>query len=138
MRLRIAETLRGYPDLGFVPAHRFDIVEETSDQTVGMITLRLGETPEIRLYAGHVGYAVNPEFQGHRYAARALSLLLALAWKVGMAELWVTCNPDNEASKRTCELAGGEYVETVQVPQSHTLYQRGMREKCRYRFDLGQ
>jgi hypothetical protein len=43
------------------------------------------------------------------------------------------CDPDNDASRRTCELAGAEYVATVAVPSWHEMYARGKRLKCRYR-----
>jgi tagatose 1,6-diphosphate aldolase len=53
-----------------------------------------------------------------------------------MKTLWITCNPDNYASRRTCERLGAEMVEIVPLPSNNVLYQRGEREKCRYRLDL--
>ena len=53
-----------------------------------------------------------------------------------MTELWVTCNPDNIASRRTCELAGGVLVEIVDLPEDIDMYQEGERRKCRYRFGM--
>ena len=53
-----------------------------------------------------------------------------------MRRLWITCNPDNFASRCTCERLGCKLVEIVRVPPGHTLYQRGEFEKCRYRLDL--
>jgi hypothetical protein len=32
--------------------------------------MRIGSNPHIELYAGHVGYAVEPAHRGHRYASR--------------------------------------------------------------------
>ena len=66
----------------------------------------------------------------------ACQLLFGLARRHGLSELWITCNPDNIASRKTCERLGAEYVETVSLPRDHVLYQRGEREKCRYRIDL--
>ena len=43
---------------------------------------------------------------------------------------------DNIASRRSCEIAGFEYVETVDVPPEETeLYQLGLRKKCRYKIN---
>jgi tagatose 1,6-diphosphate aldolase len=53
-----------------------------------------------------------------------------------MTTLWITCNPYNIASRRTCELAGGELVEIVDLPKDTDMHQRGERKKCRHRFDL--
>ena len=37
-----------------------------------------------------------------------MRLLLPLARRHGLQTVWITCNPDNWASRRTCELAGAE------------------------------
>jgi tagatose 1,6-diphosphate aldolase len=58
---------------------------------------------------------------------------LSLAGRHGIDPLWVTCNPDNFASRRSCERLGAQLVEIVPVPLKHPLYQRGEMEKCRYR-----
>jgi tagatose 1,6-diphosphate aldolase len=63
-------------------------------------------------------------------------LLLPLARRHGLEILWITCDPDNIASRRTCELAGLELVEIVDVPEHMDMYQRGERRKCRYRLYL--
>jgi len=88
------------------------------------------------MYEGHLAYGVLPEFRGHHYAARACRLLLPLARSHGMTELWVTCNPDNWASRRTCELAGAVLVDTVDLPEDIDMYQEEERQKCRYRLGL--
>jgi predicted acetyltransferase len=98
----------------------------------GGLSLRIGNTREIELYFGHFGYNVYPPARGNHYAERACRLLLPLARMHGLRELWITCNPDNIPSRRTCERLGAKYVETVPLPPSNVLYQRGERHKCRY------
>ena len=49
-----------------------------------------------------------------------------------MTELWITCNPDNLASRRTCELAGAEFMGIVDLPPDSDMYLEGERQKCRY------
>jgi len=56
-----------------------------------------------------------------------------LAWRNGIVPTWITCNPDNLASRRTCELVGAELIETVALPPGNDMYDRGDRFKCRYR-----
>jgi RimJ/RimL family protein N-acetyltransferase len=102
----------------------------------GTITLRVGRTPALELYYGHIGYHVYPPARGNHYAERASRLLLGLARRHGLRTLWITSDPANVASRRTCERLGMEFVETVAVPQTDPLYARGERSKCRYRLAL--
>jgi predicted acetyltransferase len=103
---------------------------------VGTASLRVATSAYLERYAGHIGYGVEPAFRGHHYAARACKLLFDVARLHGMRTLWITCNPENVASRRTCELAGGELVDIVEVSPDVDLYHRGERQKCRYRFRL--
>jgi len=121
---------------GWVAAYSFTMRHADTREAMGNIQLRLSESYFIRMYAGHIGYRVEPPYRGKRLASRSCRLLLPLAQRHALQPLWITCNPDNLASRRSCELAGGELVEIVDVPQYTQLYQRGDRQKCRYRFDL--
>jgi predicted acetyltransferase len=125
---------------GLVPAYHFWMrLGAGSDAPVriaGGINLRVGWTKNLELYLGHMGYNVYPPARGRHYAARAVRLLLPLARRHGLSPVWVTCNPDNVASRRTCEWAGGVLVDTVPLPVEHFLYARGERAKCRYRFEV--
>ncbi len=122
--------------LRWVPTYRFEMRPAGRNDFVGRIDLRMGNTEHILMYAGHIGYGVEASYRGHHYAARACRLLMPLARSHGLQELWITCNPDNIASRRTCELAGAVFVEIVNLPKDTDMYQRGERRKCRYRLDL--
>jgi tagatose 1,6-diphosphate aldolase len=102
----------------------------------GGISLRIGHTTDLELYYGHIGYHVYPPARGHHYAARSCRLLFELARHHGLRPLWITTDPENIASRRTCELIGGILVDIVDVPRHHVLYARGQRRKCRYRIEL--
>jgi predicted acetyltransferase len=119
-----------------VPAYHFRMMDEGSGEEAGTINLRLGWDENLTQYAGHVGYGVHEAFQGRRYAARSVTLLKPLARQHGFTEIWITCNPDNAASRRSCELAGAELIETVDLPATSQYYARGMRQKCRYRLAI--
>ncbi len=142
----------GDPSRGIVPAYHFWMRVSRAESTganretrddgeppvriSGGIGLRIGNTHDLDMYYGHVGYNVLPPARGNHYAERACRLLLPLARAHGMRTLWITCNPENIASRRTCERLGCTLVEIVELPVGHPLHLRGEREKCRYRLDL--
>jgi len=136
LELLCVEKKAGDPRKGRAPVYRFKMAHTNRGEELGHIELRIGNTHDLVLYGGHIGYGVHPEHRGHRYAARACRLLFPLARRHGLTTLWITCNPDNIASRRTCELAGAELVEIVDLPTSSDMYQRGERQKCRYRIEL--
>jgi predicted acetyltransferase len=136
LELVLVEEYPGNPDIGFVPAYRFEMRLTGTGTKVGNIELRIGNTHHIVMYGGHVAYGVLPGHRGHRRAARACRLLFPLARSHGLKTIWITCNPDNIASARTCELAGGELVEIVDLPEDTDMYRKGERQKCRYKIDL--
>ena len=134
--LVLREEYPGDPAINYVPAYKFKMLLRDQPEEIGNIELRVGNTDSIVLYGGHIAYGVEPAYRGQHYAARACRLLLPLARSHGLTTIWITCNPDNFASRRTCELAGATLVEIVDLPEDNDMYQRGERQKCRYRLDL--
>jgi predicted acetyltransferase len=120
-----------------VPTWSFRMVQAESGEELGTIRLRVGDSRHVVMYAGHVGYGVDERHRGHGYAERALRLLLPVARRLGLDPVWVTCDPENVASKRTLERVGARLVEEVDVPPDCVIYQSGHPRKCRYRIDLG-
>jgi hypothetical protein len=49
---------------------------------------------------------------------------------------FITCNPDNWPSRKTCEWIGATLVEIVDLPPENDQYKEGERQKCRYRWIL--
>jgi tagatose 1,6-diphosphate aldolase len=133
IELCLREISPAIPEKGWVPAYHFTVVRLGSADPVGRISLRVGASDALRLYAGQVGYTIDVPHRGNRYAARALVLISPLAWRNNLVPLWITCDPENHASRRTCELAGAQYVETVALPSDSDMYARGERLACRYR-----
>ncbi|MCP4543266.1 MAG: GNAT family N-acetyltransferase [Chloroflexi bacterium] len=136
LTLVLVEKYPGNPDINFVPAYKFKMTLMGQDDGIGHIDLRVGNTDRIVMYGGHIGYGVELEHRGHRYAARACRLLLPLAQSHELETVWITCNPDNIPSRKTCELVGAKLVEIVDLPEDSDMYQEGERQKCRYRIDL--
>jgi len=103
---------------------------------VGFVRMLVGNAPNVILYGGHIGYGVDECFRGRRLAARATLLLAPLARSFGMRELWITANPANLASCRTCRRIGAEAVGVIPVPPGIDLYDRGTREVVRFRWQF--
>jgi len=117
-----------------VPAYWFIIL---APAPAGTISLRLCKpSSDLERSAGHIGYEVESRRQGNHYASKAVRLLLPFAKKQGVEELWITVSPDNKASVRTCEIAGGELIETVDVPEDHYMWKRGEKRKHRFLWKL--
>ena len=114
------------------PAYHFwmHITDNAELAIAGGINLRIGNQYDLLMYNGQVGYHVYPPARGRHYAERACRLLFPLAIRHAINPLWITCNPDNFASRRTCERLGGKLVEIVPVPPDHSLYARGNRKNA--------
>ena len=120
------------PARGWVPAYRFAMRLDGVGHAVGRLGFRVGTTHTIERYAGHLGYEVSPAFRGNRLAERSCRLIFSLARRHGFQELWITCNPDNWPSRRTCERLGAELIDTVDVPRDSDVFAPGSERKCRY------
>jgi len=114
-----------------IPAYLFDIVFHDGTR-IGQIDLRIGTTDSLLMYGGQVGYGIDKTYRGKGYAANACELLKYIALELGFDELWLTCNPDNIASVKTCERIGAQYIERVDLPRNTELWHRGDREKLRF------
>lgn len=124
----------GHKDMGDMPILFFTI--RLLDNTwIGQCDLRVGDSPQTEIM-GHIGYGIDAPYQGHHYAVRACRLLLDYARRAHMRQLYITCDVDNLASIRTCELLGAEKVGMILVPKDCLDYQRGSRKKYKYRVQL--
>lgn len=119
---------------GWVPAYYFAVYDREGNK-VGECDLRIGHNDNT-YYGGNIGYTVFPPYRGKHYAAKACKLLFELARMHGMEYLYISCDPDNVASRKTCEYAGGEFVETAILPEENEMRKNGEIVKCIFRFVL--
>ena len=133
IRLRLRETREARPERRWLPAYYFDICLKNGEK-IGNCDLRVGHNEKTRI-GGNIGYGIYPPWRGHRYAAKACRLLLRLADMHRMGYVMISCDPANRASSRTCEIAGGEYLGTVPIPEDNEMYAQGKRQVMLYRFE---
>jgi predicted acetyltransferase len=122
---------------GYAPGYEFEMRRSGKTTVLGTIRLRIGSAVGLR-YPGHIGYEVKKRYRGHRYAVRSCQLLLPLALAHGLKALWLTVDPNNPASRKTCEILGARYVETIPVPMEHPMYSEGARFRRRYRLEVAR
>ena len=132
--LVLEKTVDGNDEKGWVPAYHFAICDDRGTK-MGVCDLRIGHNDNL-YYGGNIGYSVAEEYRGHHYAGKACLLLFELARKHDLEYLIITCNPDNYASRKTCEYAGGELLEIVELPEDSDMRDKGESEKCIFRFQL--
>ncbi len=116
---------------GIVDCYAFDIHPAGSRRYAGYISIRLGESPEL-YYLGHVGYRVEEMYRGDHFALRACRLLEPLLAGMRIRSLVITNDPDNLASRKTCEALGCTLERTTPVPQAYRYIVSGSTAKCRY------
>lgn len=137
LSLVVTEQYPGDPAIHHVPAYYFQMTHVVTGENMGHLHLRVGDNMQI-YYCGHIGYGVFEKFRGRRLAARACRLVFPLARAHDIRTLWITCNPDNVPSRRTCRGLGGTLVEIIPVPEESDMYRAGDRHKCRYWFELAE
>ncbi len=131
--LRLDKTVEG--NQNWLPTYHFHICDHSGNR-LGKCDLRIGHNEGV-YYGGNIGYQIFPEYRGRHYAGKACLLLYELAKRHGMDYLIITCNPDNYASRKTCEYAGCRLTEIVELPADNDMrLEKGETEKCIYRVDL--
>ena len=132
--LQLDHTCEAQPEKRWLPAYYFHICLPDGTK-VGYCDLRIGHNEKTYI-GGNIGYGIDEAYRGHHYAARACALLFRQAQKHRMAYVIITCVPENHASARTCELAGGRFVETAPIPEDNEMYAEGKRQVMIWRFDF--
>ncbi len=132
--LQLDHTCEAQPEKRWLPAYYFHICLPDGTK-IGYCDLRIGHNDKTYI-GGNIGYGIDEAHRGHHYAARACALLFRQAQKHRMAYVIITCVPENLASARTCELAGGRFVETAPIPEDNEMYAEGKRQVMIWRFDF--
>ena len=78
-------------------------------QVVGVVRIRHQEVE----CAGHIGYDISPDCRNRGYGFQILKLALEKAMKIGIKEVFLTCNIENTASKKIIEKNNGKLLGTI-------------------------
>jgi predicted acetyltransferase len=120
---------------GFVPAYKYHIFLNNTEEQIGIIDLRVGFNEGL-YYGGNIGYTIFEQYRGSNFALKACLLVKEVAMAFEMAKLYITCNPDNTGSRKTCEKLGLSLVEIVDLPPHNDMYLEGERQKCIFEWIL--
>ena len=118
-------------ECGIEDGYLFHIYKRHSLRKIGYISLRLGESPGL-YYLGHIGYRIDEPFRGHGFASQACRLLTPVMRRENLLSVVITTDPDNWASRRTCEKIGCVLESVVPVPEEFRIMCSGSPAKCRY------
>jgi predicted acetyltransferase len=88
------------------------ITDGDQEEVVGFLALRHSLNDWLLEEGGHIGYSVRPSRRREGHARRALGLALDRARVLGLDRVLVTCDEDNDGSRRTIEGAGGILEDT--------------------------
>jgi len=133
--LKIEKTVGANPAKRWVPCYMFKICLSCDGTEIGECNFRIGYTEKL-YFVGHIGYKVYERFRGSHYAGKACLLLFELARRHGMRYLYIACNPENHASRKTCEYAGAVLEAIINLPEDNERYINGERQTCIYRVNL--
>ncbi len=107
----------------YVPSKVYLAVREEDDTVVGIIDCRQRLSEFLLRFGGHIGYSVLPSQRCKGYAKEMLRQALETYWARGVERVLVTCDRENEASRRTI-LANGGQLEN-ELPDEPGLGQSG-------------
>lgn len=115
------------------PCYICDINLADTEHTVGLLSVRMAYYQDFIKYFGNIGYSINKAHRGHRYAAKAIEIAaIPLLRAHHVDPIIITCNPDNQASRRTCEIIGARLIEIVDIPETIKYFDPREKQKCRY------
>jgi predicted acetyltransferase len=79
------------------------------DQVVGRLSVRHALSDSLMQKGGHIGYGVLPHFRRQGIGRQMLYRGLEITTSLGINRALVTCDENNDASRRIIESAGGCY-----------------------------
>jgi predicted acetyltransferase len=96
---------RGTPVWWGVPTSFYWYV--SGQEYLGELVIRHELTPALADTGGHIGYSVVPQYRWQGHATAMLAAGLAMCRQLGLDRVLLTCDADNEASRRVILANGG-------------------------------
>ena len=104
---------------GYVPDTQLWLV--LGNKYLGRVSIRHKLTPTLKARGGHIGYAIRPSARNKGYGSLILKLALPKAFKLGIEKALLTCNADNEYSRKIIEKNGGVLIKNDKIVESGSL-----------------
>lgn len=112
----VEDRIAGYDPDQAVPDTLFWLVD--NNEFIGRVSLRHRLNEKLKQYGGHIGYYIRPTKRRMGYGYIAMELTLPEAKKLGIQNVLVTCDDDNEASQKIIQKFGGILQDTIQTEYS--------------------
>ncbi len=106
---RLREHKETLPDAACVEADQFMLVREGEQRILGMINFRHELNAYLAEFGGHIGYGIRPSERRQGYAKAMLTLCLEKCRQLKLDRVLITCDVDNEGSRRTILACGGRF-----------------------------
>lgn len=113
-----------------VPFYHFKILS-LSEEQVGHINFKVGDTNHIIQCVGHIGYEVLQQHRGKSYAFFACNALKPFI-KTIYSKIILTSDPSNLSSIKTIEKLDAKFLNEIVVPEQDPSYKSGSKIKKRY------
>lgn len=98
---------RKAPSEGRVPDSVFFLLDEDRGRLLGAVNIRHYLNEALRKSGGHIGLGIRPSERRKGYATEMIRLALEECRKLGIREVLMTCDKDNEGSARSIRKNGG-------------------------------
>ena len=134
VRIELDRIVEGDEPRGLVPYYHFKIIGPSSN-VVGHINFKVGDTPHVLLYAGHVGYEILPEFRGQSFSYYACCALVPII-RLRYPSVILTVDRGHAASERVIQKLGATFLNEVLVPPEDPAYTGIDRFKRRYEWSV--
>ena len=104
---------------GYVSAHTFFALVD--GKIVGIVNARHNLNDYLLNYGGYIGYSVRKSERNKDYAKSMLKYTCSFLFSLGLDKVFVTCDHENIASKKTIESCSGVLENIVKEDNSYTL-----------------